>query len=365
MPTEIEGDLDRAISHSNIEFSLTAYAGLRHQDGNLFFSPYSICSALAMAYAGARGVTQRQMAEALHLPSDPLRVHAGFAALNRRLRGDGQDRAYKLSVANAVWGARGVGFRSDFLTTVETAYDGKLAELEFARASEAARATINQWVEAETENKIKDLLSRGTIAADTLLILTNAIYFKADWADQFDERLTKQSDFMLTSGQKARVPLMEHSGTFGYVEGSDFQALEMPYAGAELAMVVILPRLPDGPETVEKALTVDKLSSTLSRLSRREVLVQMPKFKLTESLELSSLLSGLGMPLAFSGEADFSGMAEMHRVFFSAVVHKAYVDVDEKGTEAAAATAVVLRGLVMRKPVIFRADHPFLVLIRD
>jgi serpin B len=320
-----------------------------------------------MACAGARGETEREMAGALHLPSDQARVHASFTGLNRRLNGDVEARPYELSVANALWGAKGAAFKADFVKTVDTAYGGRLAELDFAQAPEASRTEINQWVEHETGQKIKDLLQPEAIQADTLLILTNAIYFKADWLAPFAEKWTQKSDFILTNGQVVAVPLMHRTSRFGYLEESDFQALEMRYAGEELGMLMMLPRQVDGLPALEKSLTGEKLSATLSRLSRQDVVVQMPRFKLTERLELSKLLSDLGMRLAFTRQADFSGMSEARDLFFSMVVHKAYIDVDEKGTEAAAATAVATRALAARrrKPPVFRADHPFLFLIRD
>jgi serpin B len=360
-------DFDQAIITGNVEFALNAYAGLRGQAGNLFLSPYSIMSALAMAMAGARGETERQMAEALGLPADQARVHSGFAALNSRLNGEGDGRPYQLSIANALWGALGAQFRAEFLQTVETAYGGKLAELDFARAPQAARATINQWVEARTAGKIKNLLGADAIVPDTSLVLTNAIYFKANWADQFAERWTKNSDFKLANGQTVNVPLMHNTSSFRYSEEDDFQAVELAYEQNELGMIVLLPRQVDGLPALEESLTAENLTKSLSGMSFRNVAVQLPRLKLAESLELSNLLSRLGMRLAFTRwKADFSGMAEMNEVFFSAVIHKAYIDVDEKGTEAAAATAVVMRiaGFI-RDSIEFRADHPFLFLIRE
>ena len=366
MPASNDLHFDQAITMGNVEFALNAYAGLRSRAGNLFFSPYSIMSALAMTYAGARGETQSQMAAALGLPSDQARAHAGFGALNSRLNRESQGRPYQLMIANALWGARGARFRSDFLETVETAYGGKLGELDFARAPEAARATINQWVETRTAGKIKELLARDAIAPDMLLVLTNAIYFKANWADQFEGRLTKNSDFRLANGQTVNVPLMLHTSTVRYVEEDDFQAVELPYEQNELGMIVLLPGRVDGLPALEKSLTAEKLSKTISGLNFKQVAVQLPRFKLAESLELSKLLSGLGMRLAFSSNADFTGMAEMKDVFFSTVIHKAYIDVGEKGTEAAAATAVAMRSVgFIRNEIGFRADHPFLFVIRE
>jgi serpin B len=377
--------IDAAVVRGINELSLNIYDGLREQSGNLFFSPYSISSALGMAYAGARGATEQQMASVLRLLSDQTPVHASFAALNNILNGGSIARPYQLSVANAIWGAKGVRFRTDFLETIERAYGGRLSELDFAEHPEASRATINQWVQSETRHKIKDLLTAGSIQPDTLLLLTNAIYFKAAWLHPFDERWTESSQFLLAipelsrrggasfrglfnRRQKVAVPFVRQTGRFGYIEERDLQVLEMRYAGEELGMVVILPRRVGGLAALEKSLNVEKLSTMLAGLNAQEVNVQLPKFKLTESLELSKLLSEMGMPLAFSDEADFSGMAERRDIFFSNVIHKAYLDVDESGTEAAAATGIAMVVSAARfrsKPFVFRADHPFLFLIRD
>jgi serpin B len=373
---------DAGIVEANNEFALNLYAAIGHRSGNLFFSPYSIFSALAMLYAGARGETALQMAGALHLPLDQTLVHAGFAALNQKLRSAGPTEFYQLSIANALWGADGVGFRTDFLNTVQETYGATVRELNFEQNAEGARLTINQWVENETKRKITGLVPAGSIRPDALLIVTNAIYFKAYWHDPFEERLTRKADFIVASAdsgrdapdlkpgsfkdEKVSVPFMRQQESFGYMEDGEFQALELPYVWNELGMVIMLPRRVDGLLALERSLTTEKVSVLLSALEQRLVKIDLPKFKLTEDVHLGRLLS-VRMPLVMSEAGDLSGMADRRDIFVSGAIHKAYINVDERGTEAAAATGAVAAGAALHppKPVEFRADHPFLFLIRD
>lgn len=351
------------------QFAFDLYAKLREQEGNLFFSPYSISSALAMTYAGARGETEKQMAAILHFPPGRRQVDTSFAALTKRLGGDGKPRQYQLNVANALWKEKSSGFLSDFLETAKSAYGAEVSELDFATDPENSRLTINRWVEKQTQEKIKDLLPPRSTNSLTRLVLTNAIYFKGDWVNQFKKGRTADDVFMVTKEQKVTVPLMRQTADFKYTEGDGFQALELPYAGKELSMVVVLPRQVDGLATLERSFTADKLSAVLTKLRQQKVVVYLPKFKLTERYELSETLSEMGMPLAFSGGADFSGMTGKRDFSISLVFHKAYVDVDEKGTEATAATAVAMGPTGARpqrpEPPVFRADHPFIFLVRD
>ncbi len=240
--------------------------------------------------------------------------------------------------------------------------------LDLARA-QAASQEINRWVEKQTADKIKDLIKPSDLGRDTRLVLTNAIYFKGDWVKPFDNKDTRPEDFTVSAEKKVKVPLMQQKASFGYRQEETFQVLEMPYAGQELSMVVLLPKKADGLAELEKALSAQRLTGLLSTLGRREVVTFLPKFKLEAYFELKPTLEALGMKLAFAGQADFSGINSEEELSVSAVIHKAYVDVNEEGTEAAAATAVVVaRATVMRRPEpipVFRADHPFLFLIRD
>jgi serpin B len=358
----------RAAVKGNTEFALSLYGRLRGRDGNLFFSPYSISTALAMTCEGARGQTADEMAKALHFTPDRDRLRAAFAALLAQTRA-GKEGDYQLSVANALWGQSGIGFLPDFLNHTRESYGAGLREVDFAGSTEAARQAINAWVEQQTKDKIKDLLPPGVLTGDTRLVLTNAIYFKGFWALQFKKSATKEEPFRTAGGGPVKAPLMHQTGDFKYADGGDFQALELPYRGDDLSMVVLLPKKADGLAALEQKLTGPNLRAWLGKLRKQEVQVALPKFKMTREFNLNATLKALGMRRAFvPGGADFSGMAGSvgRKLFIQAVVHKAFVDVNEQGTEAAAATAVgVATTSEPPPPPVFRADHPFVFLIRD
>jgi len=356
-----------SVARGSNAFALDLYAKLRDaQEGNLFFSPFSVSTALAMTYAGARGETAAQMAKVLHLGLDPERLHPAFGTLVGALNAGGKSRGYELSVANALWGQKGHGFRKEFLDLLHAHYGAGLHEADFAQATEAARQTINRWVEEQTHDKIKNLLAPGILTPLTRLVLTNAIYFRGDWASQFKKAQTFDQPFTLSNGEKTRVPMMSQTADFPYGEEEGFQAIELPYKGEELAMVALLPRKPDGLGALEKSLAPDRLAAWLAKLERQEVVVAVPRFKVTSELKLADVLAALGMRDAFAlPPADLSGMTGTKDLFLNTVVHKAYVDVNETGTEAAAATGAVAAITAVRPRVVFRADHPFLFLIRE
>ncbi len=354
-----------AVVSGNDAFALDLYARLRGQEGNLFLSPYSISTALAMTYAGARGETAAQMRDVLHFTLEDERLHRAFRSLIDSTT-PGQDGGYALSVANALWGQEGYEFLPAFLDLTRTNYGAGLRQVDFVGATEAARKTINAWVEEETQEKIRDLLAPGVLTPYTRLVLTNAIYFKGDWASQFKESNTADAPFTLAGGENVQVPMMHQTEDFRYLETDDFQAISLPYVREDLSMVVFLPKETDGLTAFEEQLTPERLSQWLGGLYKREVRVFLPKFTMTSQFSLAEVLSEMGMPDAFTDAADFSGMSGKRDLFLSAVIHKAFVDVNEEGTEAAAATAVVIAATsVMPRPVTFRADHPFLFLIRD
>lgn len=366
------------------EFALELYAKLSEQEGNLFFSPYSISTALAMTYAGARGGTELEMAEVLHFPvatsiapgTEPAlglarereQFHLMFGALIKDLNTRGGKGAYELTVANALWGQKGYGFLREFLELVETSYEGKLNEVDFKAATEAARQTINAWVEKKTRGKIRDLIAKGVLSTLTRLVLTNAVYFKGNWAKRFEADSTRDGPFVLLDGKKIDVPMMNQAGEFKYMEMEDFQGLELAYVDEELSMIIFLPKVFDGLGEFEKTLTSENLSKWTAELREQKVIVSIPKFKMTSEFALAGVLKSMGMKDAFSQQkADFSGMNGRRDLFISAVIHKAYVDVNEEGTEAAAATAVVV-GVTSVRPEptpVFCADHPFVFFIRD
>lgn len=365
----VPGGDTKAVVEGNNAFALDLFRELKNNGGNIFFSPYSISTALAMTYAGARGNTAKQMADVLHFTLDPQELHPAFAGVETGLNAVQGKGNIRLSVANALWPMKGYPFRGQYLALVKKHYGVTITPLDYQRAVEAARKTINRWVEEKTQNKIENLIRPGVLNALTRLVLTNAIYFKGDWASRFKEELTKDDKFFLPSGKTVRAPMMNQEHKFGYAEFQSLQVLELPYIGNDLSMLVFLPKKKDGLGQLEKQLTVDKLKRWTAALGQRKVKVFLPKFKMTSQFRLDETLADMGMGDAFdSSRADFSGMdGRPNWLFIGAVIHKAFVDVNEEGTEAAAATAVVMR-IKMAAPVpvpTFRADHPFLFLIRE
>jgi serpin B len=367
----VKEKMEEVVVEGNNRFAVELYAKLREQEGNLFFSPYSVSAALAMTYAGARGETEAQMAKVLHFPSqragDQEQFPPVFGTIIKDLNARGEKGKYELIVANALWGQKGYEFLTEFLGLVESNYDGQLNEVDFIGDTESARKTINAWVEKKTKDKIKDLIPPRVLDQLTRLVLTNAIYFKGNWASQFKKEKNEDAPFTLVGGEKVDTPMMNQTAEFSYMETEDFQGLEMPYVNNELSMIIFLPKRNDGLAEFEKKLTVENLSQWLARLRKREVIVSVPKFKQTCQFSLADVLKQMGMTDAFSGKADFSGINGKRDLFISAVIHKAFVDVNEEGTEAAAATAVVvgLTAVGPKETPVFHADHPFLFLIRD
>jgi serpin B len=306
------------------------------------------------------------MDKVLHLPVDG---HAGFETIIKSLNEepDAKKRGFSLSTANALWAQKGYPWRPEYKKLVASSYAAGLFDVDFISAAEAARGTINTWVEKETKEKIKDLLPRGVVTQNTRLVLTNAIYFKGDWLHKFEVKDTKELSFTLADGKKIDSPLMHRVGDYSYAENDAFQVLDLPYAGRRISMTVILPRKADGLAAVEKELTGEKFAMVLKSLRSQKVHVHLPKFKVEKSFELNEPLKALGMKAAFNA-ADFSGMhTGGESLKISAVIHKAFVEVNEEGTEAAAATGVVisLASAVPPKAHYFKADHPFLFVIRD
>ena len=357
-----------AVVEGNNAFAVDLYAQLRKQNGNLFFSPESISTAFAMAYAGAHGTTAAQMAATLHFTLPPDKLHPAMGALLAGL--NGAHSGYQLHVAESLWAEKDFTFLDDFLKLTSSDYAAGFQRVDFKGSPEGARATINQWVEGKTEDKIKDLLPAGSVTPATRLVLTNAIYFKGDWQAQFDKAQTKDEDFHVSAAQTIKAPLMHLTTKLGYFNGGTFQAVDIPYKSGELSMVVLLPNDAAGLPALEQSLTADNAKQWLSQLRPgSKIVLTLPKFKMTQQFQLNGTLSAMGMAQAFDkSAADFSGMTGKRDLWISAAIHKAYIDVNEEGTEAAAATGIVMRSMAMARqepPIVFRADHPFLFLIRD
>jgi serpin B len=358
------------IANGNNAFAIELYQKLKNTEGNLFFSPYSISTALAMTYAGARGNTEKQMAATMHFDPDQRKFHAAFGEFQNHINDYEKKGDVKLEVANSLWLQKDYAFLPAFLEETKK-YDAGLNYVNFISETEKARLAINTWIEKKTNDKIQNLIVPGMLDAATRLVLANAIYFKGKWAVPFDSSATKNMPFYVQSDDSVTVPMMCIRGhEFGFMENSDNQCLEMPYAGNDLSMFVILPKKRNGLNVFEKTFNKTNLIFWTKHIYKEKVLVFFPKFKILKSFSLAQELSSMGMHDAFSGAADFSGMTGVKDLHISDVIHKAFVDVNEEGTEAAAATAVIMargaRSQMMPKiPPTFRADHPFIFLIRD
>jgi serpin B len=367
IPCSASDPNQKTIVEGSNKFALALYGKLESQGGNLFLSPYSISTALAMTCAGARGQTEKQMVDTLFsAPLESEQINKSFGEIIRQLNAQGEKGGYELVVANALWGQNDYKFLPEYLSVVKTNYDGNLEQVDFKTQAEAARKEINAWVESKTKDKIKDLIKPGMVDTMTRLVLTNAIYFKGKWETQFKPGETLDLPFTLLKGETVKVPIMHQMGKFAYMETNDIQVLDLPYVNKDLSMIVLLPKKSDGVKELEKTLTIENFNSWHAKLQKQEVIVLFPRFKMTSEFELSKVLGEMGMPDAFSGNADFSGMTGKRDFSISGVVHKAYADVNEVGTEAAAATGVIMKATsVGQPPPVFKADHPFIFLIRD
>ncbi|XP_078686715.1 leukocyte elastase inhibitor-like isoform X6 [Branchiostoma floridae x Branchiostoma belcheri] len=354
------------LSAANTEFALSLYRQLCGDSGNVFFSPYSISVALAMTSLGARGSTEAAMKGTLcykDMSNDVL--HSTFSTLHQQLYASDK---YTLQTANRLYGEQTYSFLQDFLNATRKNYGAELASVDFKGAAEQVRGTINKWVEEQTKDKIKDLIPAGAVDAMTRLVLVNAIYFKGNWDKQFKAEMTQDMDFNINNNEKVKVPMMKMEEKFNYGEFQDqkFRVLELPYVEKELSMLIFLPDEVEGIRNLESALTATTLQTVSSQMYSTKVNLMLPRFKLEQDFSLGETLKKMGMGEAFSDGADFSGMSAAADLFISEVVHKAFVEVNEEGTEAAAATGVMMRARMMpRPPMKFFADHPFIFLIRD
>lgn len=359
---------EETLARDNAGFALSLYGELKATKTNLFFSPYSISTALAMTYAGARENTKVQMARTLMFSQDGEALHTSFAAIESRFSGIQKAGSVILGVANSLWPQKGYDFKEDYVSLIKRHYGVTVTHVDYARACEEARKTINGWVELKTQDKIKELLKPGILDEMTRLVLVNAIYFKGSWECKFEKSLTRQGAFRVSPDKTVQAELMMNEGDFGYADTGSAQVLELPYEGGDLSMLVLLPREAVGTGGLEQGLTCKSLEDLRSQMRRQEVVVYLPKFKMTSSFRLDGALTSMGMVDAFSEkDANFSGMdGRPGELYIGAVIHKAFVDVNEEGTEAAAATAVVMQGKGFHEPPpIFRADRPFLFLIQE
>jgi serpin B len=363
-PTLAAADLDQLVAGNNA-FAFDLYQNLRDKGANLFFSPYSTSAALAMTYAGARGRTEQQMADTLHLILPQQRLHSAFNALDLQLMNSARD-AFQLCIANALWGQIAYSFLPEFLDLLAQNYGAALRLLDFARQPEPSRQSINAWVSDETQSKIQDLIPPGGITRETTLVLSNAIYFNAQWLMPFGSALTHDGTFTTLNGERVTVRMMARSepAALAYAGGDGYQAVELPYQGDRMAMLVLVPDMGEF-DAFESALDAERVQGILNASEPKRVALKVPKFRYSSTFGLAQTLARMGMPDAF-GQADFSGMDGTLKLFISDVFHKAFVAVDEAGTEAAAATAVLIsRTALPILDVELTLDRPFIFLIRD
>jgi serpin B len=356
----------------NGAFAFDLYRYLtKGKDGNVFYSPHSISLALAMTYAGARGETEQEMADTLHftLPQDQLHPAFNWLDLELASRGEGakgkDGDGFQLHIANTTWGQEDYAFLPEYLDALAINYGAGMQLLDFVGDPEGSRLTINDWVSDQTEGRIQDLIPPDCIDSLTRLVLTNAIYFNASWAEAFEKDQTNDGAFCLLDGSQVTVPMMTHTASYGYSESKGLQALELPYDGGELSMVILLPAEGEF-EAFEASLDAENVDAIVSELMHQEVTLTMPRFEIESEFSLVRALAEMGMPTAFSMGADFSGMDGTEELFIGEVLHKSFITVDEAGTEAAAATAVEmqLKGAPM-EPIKVTVDRPFIFFIRD
>jgi serpin B len=370
LPSAAQESVAELADSANV-FAWELYETLSRTEGNLIISPFSISVAMAMTSAGAEGETRKEMKSTLHLLADEERLHAAWGNILNSLLQGAEAGSYRLNVANRLWGQEGYEFLEPFLAVTRDRYGAELETIDFVGRPEEARRVINAWVADETMGRITNLIPPGLITSLTRLVLTNAIYFLGLWEKPFKETRTTDEFFFRSETDSVPVRMMHTAESFRYaeIEEADLQLLEIPYESDQISMIVVLPRRREGLEDLERGLDGVRLKAWMEKLREGNVRVHLPRFRIESGMRLRQTLSDMGMSLAFaSGRADFSRMDGTRDLFISEVVHKSFVEVTEEGTEAAAATAVVMTlgySTIGPRPPVFNADHPFLFLIRD
>jgi len=343
-------------------FAFDLYGRYSVDEGNILFSPYSISTALSMTYEGARGETAEEMEAVFGFLEDPSERLPSVARIYNTLNEEGRD--YALHTVNALWIQRDYPVQEDYIDAIVSYYGGDVNALDFVAEPDESRVTINDWVEERTNDRIKDLFPSGSIDADVRLVLTNAIYFKGDWLYEFDEEATNEEEFHVTPTTSVEVDMMSLRDDFNYAETDELQLLELPYTGEDVSMLILLPKRGHMGD-VEAQLSAERLGEWVDMMEGAAVNVYLPRFTFETKYFMMEDLAEMGMPTAFTDAADFSGMTGNRELFIDKVIHQAYIEVNEEGTEAAAATGVSMRLSAAMPGEVFRADHPFIFLIRD
>jgi len=353
----------KATVDASNRFAFELYERYSSGNGNILFSPYSISTALSMVYEGAGGETADEIEDVFHFIEEPSERRTAIASILDTL--NGKDRDYELHTANALWMQEDYPILEDYVDAVVSYYSGEANSLDFSGAPEESRVTINDWVEEKTNDRIKDLFPPNSIDRDVVLVLTNAIYFKGDWLNEFDEESTSKELFHVSPTEGVEVDMMSLQGErFNYTGTDEMQILELPYTGKDVSMILILPNEGNMAD-VESKLSCDELGVLTEGLEEFVVDVYLPRFKLETKYFMKEDLMEMGMPIAFTPSANFTGIAESDRLFIDKVIHQAFIEVNEEGTEAAAATGVEIPRGYTQPNEVFRADHPFIFIIQD
>ncbi|MCD6493517.1 MAG: serpin family protein, partial [Archaeoglobaceae archaeon] len=360
-------------TEANNQFALDLYLKLSNNKGNIFFSPYSISSALAMVYEGAKNETAEEIKNVFHFPDNKTILRNSFEELYLEINND-SDKKYELHTANTLWIQNDFKILEEYISVIKRYYHGEARNLNFKSDPEGSRKIINEWVYEQTNHTIEELIPPSSIDESTRLVITNAIYFNGKWASSFDKSNTRLDDFWIGPNRSIKVPMMRQTNYFNYAEFKNMQVLEMPYAGNKLSMIILLPkgRNESSLKDVEKSLTMNKIKTIRTNLWKQKVEVIIPKLKFVKDYGLKKTFFEMGISKAFSPFfADFSGITGDRSLYISKILHKAFIDVNEEGTEASAATAVILPVLIgpgkisMPPPILFKADHPFVFIIQD
>lgn len=355
------------IAEAHNQFAVSLYRHIPATDGNVCFSPHSVFLALAMTAQGARGDTEEEFARVLGLRPQDQELADALAAWRKRLSQLQEQRAVQMAVANSLWPQQGYRLREEFVVRCQQWFDATVRPLDYERNADGARVEINRWVAEQTRDKIRDLIPQGVLDRMTRLVLVNAIYFLANWADPFDQDATREMPFHVSENKTVPVPMMYRRGDYELAEVEGRQVLALPYKEPSLVLLAVLPARGEPLGDFERTLSADRWASWLNALRRQEVEVFLPRFKVRTNVGLKPLLQSLGLRQAFEpGRANFRGMVEDEELFISEALHEAVVEVDEKGTEAAAATGIVVSRTSLPTDMrVFRADRPFLFAIVD